>query len=334
MGGGLTMTEKEKEKDISSIDRLFLNIERYRNSKEFYKMLQFYKEFPYLGLYNAAFVQQQRPGAKLVLTADRWREEYHRQVKFDACPVVILMPFYPVDFLFDISDTEAMDGYETTSDNIIIEDIISQFQAEANHHFRYEFDNIVTNMARNGIKYHNNYVVGSQNEAKISPYRMKMDVPINRKDRLTHQSSFVVSVNSRSDIASSIASIAHELGHLLCMHITAPGWWKARELSKEVMEFEAEVVSYLICERFGIKTSSVEYLAGYVENNERIPNKNIELVIKAVDYIEHMLKENIEIKKGLMYRYDTEFKILLDKWFDEKHKRENANAAQKLNPGY
>ena len=35
---------------------------------EFKKKLDFYCGFPYLGVYNAALVEQQRPGARLVLT--------------------------------------------------------------------------------------------------------------------------------------------------------------------------------------------------------------------------------------------------------------------------
>ena len=59
---------KDREKEIASINRLFQDVKRYRKSDNFKMMLDFYASFPYLGVYNAALVEQQRPGAKMVLT--------------------------------------------------------------------------------------------------------------------------------------------------------------------------------------------------------------------------------------------------------------------------
>ena len=98
--------EEKRDKDISSIDRLFRDVKRYRKCSEFKKKLEFYASFPYLGVYNAALVEQQRPGARFVLTSKKWLEKYNRKIKPNARPVIILMPFYPVEFLFDITDTK------------------------------------------------------------------------------------------------------------------------------------------------------------------------------------------------------------------------------------
>ena len=50
---------KDREKDIASINRLFQDVKRYRKSENFKMMLDFYASFPYLGVYNAALVEQQ-----------------------------------------------------------------------------------------------------------------------------------------------------------------------------------------------------------------------------------------------------------------------------------
>ena len=77
----LELFEDNRDKDISSIDRLFRDVKRYRKSSEFKKKLDFYCGFPYLGVYNAALVEQQRPGARLVLTTKKWEELYNRRIK-------------------------------------------------------------------------------------------------------------------------------------------------------------------------------------------------------------------------------------------------------------
>ena len=121
--------EDVRDKDISSITRLFRDIKLYRKCSEFKKKLDFYSNFPYLGVYNAALVEQQRPGARLVLTVKKWEKLYNRRIKTNARPVIILMPFYPVDFLFDISDTTPIDNNRKKEDNLVIEGIINMNKA-------------------------------------------------------------------------------------------------------------------------------------------------------------------------------------------------------------
>ena len=61
----------ERDKELSTIDQLFKDVKRYRKCSEFQKRLEFYSNFPYLGVYNAELVAQQRPGARFVLTAKK-----------------------------------------------------------------------------------------------------------------------------------------------------------------------------------------------------------------------------------------------------------------------
>ena len=65
---------ENRDKELSSIDRLFRDVKSYRKSSEFQKKLDFQSKFPYLGVYNAELVDQQRPGARLVLTAKKWEK--------------------------------------------------------------------------------------------------------------------------------------------------------------------------------------------------------------------------------------------------------------------
>lgn len=319
--------DNNRAKEIASINRLFQDVKRYRKSENFKMMLDFYASFPYLGVYNAALVEQQRPGAKMVLTVKKWSELYKRKIKPNARPVIILLPFYPVEFLFDIYDTKPIGNYNKVEDHLAIEQIINLHKAECKHDLYFYFSNLEENLPKYGIAYHNNYVVGSEIQAQIGiDNSEELDVKINHDYFIRHNSHFILSVRAGASKAEELASIFHELGHLFCLHMVHP-WFKDRSYTKEVKEFEAEIVSYLVCSRIGIHTHSMEYLAHYVDENEEIPNIDIERVFDAVDLIEQIIKGNRDITKCLLYKKDKAFKEKVDIIKAEiKKKQEQAKA--------
>lgn len=303
---------QDRAKEIASINRLFQDVKRYRKSENFKKMLDFYARFPYLGVYNAALVEQQRPGARMVLTIKKWAELYKRKIKPNARPVIILLPFYPVEFLFDIYDTRPKGKYNKEDDNFTIEQIINRHKAECTYDVGFYLSNIEENLPKYGIAYHSNYVVGSEIQAEIRVDNSEeIIVKIDKGYVVKHNSHFILSVRSGANKAEQLASIFHELGHLFCLHLAYP-WFKDRSYSKEVKEFEAEVVSYLVCSRIGIKTSSMEYLAYYVDENEEIPPIDIERIFDAVDLIEQIIKGKRDVAKCLLYKKDDAFKAKVD----------------------
>lgn len=316
------------DKDISSIDRLFRDVKRYRKSSEFKKKLDFYCGFPYLGVYNAALVEQQRPGARLVLTIDKWRKLYNRKIRPNARPVIILMPFYPVEFLFDIADTRSMDNNVKSDEDLIIESIIHHYRAKSTQDVGFYFENMMKNLPKQGICYNHEYITGSELQAEIREDQSeKVCVQINKDYYEEHHSYFTISVSMRATRTEQLASIFHELGHLFCQHIQC-AWWKGRSYTKETKEFEAEVVSYLVCKRLGIETNSVRYLSHNLEEDEQIPPILIDFVFQAVDIIEQMAKGNIDVTKCLLYKKDSSFKakvdIIKEKIKEEKEKKKVA----------
>jgi hypothetical protein len=89
-----------------ALDELFNATFAFRNSKEFLELMQFVKQFRFYSPYNALLIHAQRPGAKFVAAANRWQKDFGRPVKPNANPIVILQPWGPVMFVFDVSDTE------------------------------------------------------------------------------------------------------------------------------------------------------------------------------------------------------------------------------------
>jgi hypothetical protein len=314
---------EQRKKELSTMDRLFKDIKEYRKSSEFLKKLEFYSNFPYIGVYNAELVSQQRPGARFVLTAKKWAEKYHREIKPNARPLIILVPFYPVEFLFDIVDTKPMEDWLVDDDNVI-ENIINHFKAESTRDVSYFVHRVNENLPKHGIHLNRRYIVGSEIHAEIRADRSeKLCIQVYKDFRVTNKNYFTISVNAYSE-AEALAAIFHELGHLFLHHIDH-SWCKERyypdkKEEKRIKEFEAEVVSYLVCSRLDIETNSVKYLADYFAENDIIPDISMDRVFQAVDLIQNIASEYMSITDCLLYKHDQAFKDVVDK--ERKRRKE------------
>jgi len=93
--------------------------------------------------------------------------------------------------------------------------------------------------------------------------------------------------------------------------------WKTRE-------FEAEIVSYIICERYGVGNKSWDYLSRVLGDSETIPEDiSIERIFKAANEVERMLKEDLDPKSCLLYNADKSFKKAYNKAYpNQKGSRE------------
>jgi hypothetical protein len=71
----------------------------------FTEYIEFARRMSNLSVYNAMLVRVQRPGAAAVATEKKWNS-IQRNVKPGAIPIVILRPFGPVSFLYEVADTD------------------------------------------------------------------------------------------------------------------------------------------------------------------------------------------------------------------------------------
>ena len=136
------------------------------------------------------------------------------------------------------------------------------------------------------------------------------------------ESDYAISVNVKADIGQSFSTILHELGHLYCHHLPHPQKaWDCRgsNLTYKEREFEAETVSWLICERLGIQNPSEKYLGGYIERNDIPYGISINHILLAVAEIEKIMNQTPSeaLKQGLLWKYRKKFKEIIAK-IDEK----------------
>jgi hypothetical protein len=281
--------------DKKALDELFIQVKTFRKSSDFQGLLTFIKRFRFYSPYNAMLIQIQMPGATFVATPRVWLDKYKRKVKPGSRPIVILQPMGPVMFVFDVSDTEALPNAPALPTEVTNPFDIPAVDVEA------PYARTVSNAIRDGVEVVTENA-GSQLAGSIrsctSPGQLKFQVRVQPKESFVDvPKRYQLSLNAKTNTAGRYATLVHELAHLYCGHLGTPNenWWPDRRgLNLNVREFEAETVAYLVCTRKGIDSKSGEYLSGYLEKNDEIPDISLDLVLKNTGLIERMGRERLK----------------------------------------
>ena len=264
---------------IPEIDKLFEEVGTYRSSADYEALLNFIKRFRHIAPYNAMLIHIQKPGSDYVASAADWKNRFNREPKPGARPLVILRPFGPVSFVYELNDTQG--------DNLPSE-IQDPFEA-----FGTVSDKEINEFTRSAL--YSGIAIAEGDYGSSLAGQVQVIDTVYQFDGGIFKVPFEMTVNRNLDNASKLATIYHELGHVFCGHLYSSQikYLPQRyNLSKEEREFEAESVCWLLCERQGIVNPSAEYLSDYLGKNGEIPNISVDSVLKAVGTIE-------QIKKGL-----------------------------------
>ena len=106
----------KQQKIYESVDDFFVRAFELRNSGKIERYFQFLKKVPDHAPFNNTLVFIQNPDCGYYATASQWEKRFGRSIKKDARPMVILFPFGPVEFVYDVRDTE---GEQLTDEDII-----------------------------------------------------------------------------------------------------------------------------------------------------------------------------------------------------------------------
>lgn len=243
--------------------------------------------------WNAFLITAQRPGALAVATPKEWLGRYQRSILPGARPIVILHPFGPVRFVFELGDTtgpelpnlKIADPFDVTvkPNCVINNDVLLHLPRE----FR-EADRILVQR--------DDYGFNLAGRASRASGTLDGETMVGSNEHTT----FVVRVSRRLGPAEAFATLAHELGHIYCGHLGTPvpsirqgrkkrHYWpnRSQDLTKAQREFEAEATCYVVCQRLGISPKSAEYLSGYIAA-EDWPHISLTNIIRAVHRIEFL----------------------------------------------
>jgi hypothetical protein len=248
------------EDDAEAVDELFRQSLLTEPDKAFTDFMAFLARFPRRSLFNALLIRVQRPGAVAVASRNKWWE-FGRTVNADAVPIVILHPFGPVEFVYEVNDTE---GSEYARENgwgpFAAKGSLPAGAWDKAVAGAFTFRIVVELVKNYGAALAGTAAVIHASEAG------SLLAPGDGKAK------FRIRINEALAVPGRFATLAHELGHIYCGHQGGDdkGRWpdRRRLLSLGQRELEAEAVSWLVCRRLGLETRSADYLSHYVADGD------------------------------------------------------------------
>jgi hypothetical protein len=292
----------EAEAAKRALDELFQYTRQYRSSESYHSLLEFIGRFRFYSPFNAMLVHVQMPGARFVATAGKWLNDYGRTIRPNAQPLVMLQPMGPVMFVFDVSDT--IPGKQCT---LLPPEVAQPFETQKGY-VTMELELTIENARRDGILVLKRKE-GSQSAGSIryvgyqglEPLRFPLGKEANGLPAyIWVPTRYSIVMNENLSRESQYATLIHELAHLYCGHLGTPNasWWPDRRgLELRVKEFEAESISYLVCQRLGIDNPSSTYLSNYMKSDEDIPFISFDCIMKVSGLIEQMAKHRCKPRK-------------------------------------
>jgi hypothetical protein len=274
--------------------------------------LDFTTRFRRLAVWNARMAYIQRPGARIIASEFEW-QTVGRCVLPDAVPIIILWPFSPIRFVYELQDTGPPIDRESINDLFAAKgefrlgtlSTLTSGCLKQQKNFRVEIEgrrlgfNYAGSAAAQGVvpftqSLAGQYVGGSQ-IGKFASENAKSDGQLNRHGIPT----FRIIVNDRLEPGERFVTLAHELGHIFCGHLGActsrsgkdeeSGWPDRRSVGTHEKEVEAEAIAYLVASRAGLVTGSATYLKTHAERSDM--NKiDVELIVRAAARIERLAK--------------------------------------------
>jgi hypothetical protein len=270
--------EPQPPQEQALLTSLLQSAKLYHQSDSYIELLNFVSRLPHIAPFNAMLLNIQKPGLRFAAFAHEWRSRLNRTVREGARPLVILWPFSPVAFVYDVEDTEGAP---------LPDDVAHSFRAAGS----------VTSLAMTGfeqrlwkagiyIKFLE-YGDGHAGHISQSPTIIESQSADPKK-----RPSYRVRINSKHEANVQFATLVHELAHLYLGHLGEDAYLKIANrafIAHAEREVEAESVSYLVCHRAGVKSEAEKYMAGFLKRDFSMETLDIYGIMKAAGSIETAL---------------------------------------------
>jgi hypothetical protein len=247
--------------DAAAVDDLFRQAIKAKGDAALPEFLRFLARFPRYSLFNALLIRVQRPGAMAIASRRQWREQFQRSIMADAVPILILQPFGPVQFVYEVGDTYGAQMPSNETWNL--------FKTSGSLP-QGSWDKAVAGAEASGIGIESigQYGVNLAGTAAAVHAASDSREVMNGAGK----QQFRIKINGRLEMPQRFAALTHELGHIYCGHLGsgAKARWPDRsaQLTSGQKELEAEAVSWLVCQRLGLDIQAAEYLSGHVSEGD------------------------------------------------------------------
>ena len=276
------MKKNEQQADLtdsdmarSLLDQLLTDSRLYTQSEDYKELLDFVVRLRNFAPFNAMLLQIQKPGLSYAASACDWRVRFGRFPKTGARPLVILWPFGPVAFVYDVLDTEGKDLPED----------VAIFPAQGPV-TKKRIELFLERMKKKNIQ----SIKLDAGDRKAGAIR----VFSRPKDTKSKQPTvYQIQVNRNHFPAVQFATLAHELGHLFLGHLGPDKILKVPRrpgMDLTQRELEAESVAYLVCARNEVTSKSETYLKDYVAPGTTIDHIDIYQIMRAAGQVETLLE--------------------------------------------
>jgi hypothetical protein len=254
-----------------ALDELFHRSKELQNGDKFIELMDFVTRFRDYAPYNNMLVFLQNPNVTYYATAVDWWYKFHRKVKEDARPMVILAPKTPVLFVYDLADTdggdmpELLDEPYATTGKLDPKVMVSTLENIGRRDF-----------IRTAWKHVNFLQAGS---ARKMLYETRLEYCLTAK--------MEIRINNELNLEASYATLLHEIAHIQLGHLGTDMdlWWPdRRKLGINAEELEAESVSFLVSKKHDLTTKSAEYLSSHI-HDRALEQISISTIMKAAGVI-------------------------------------------------
>ncbi|MDE0111877.1 MAG: ImmA/IrrE family metallo-endopeptidase [Albidovulum sp.] len=238
--------ESVRNEERALIEQLIGATRLYDSCTAIQDLFDFAIRFRRFAPFNAMLLHIQKPGLTFAATAADWKNKFGRWPKQYARPLLILRTMGPVDFVFDIQDTEGR----------AIPPGVFSFPTLGNLTERRLAD-FFQMLARIDI----DVCDFDAGDAKAGAIWMSW-----KSDSPNGKNSYMLSLNRNHSAPTRFVTVAHELAHLFLGHLGADEGRRVRNrssISVALQEAEAEMTAYLVAKRNGLEPRSESYLAKY-----------------------------------------------------------------------
>jgi hypothetical protein len=262
-------TPKPQEKvsaEQALIDQLIAATKLYDSSEAIEALFAFTINLREFAPFNAMLLHIQKPGLTHAATAHDWWQRFGRVPKKGTRPLLVLRTKGPVDFVFDILDTE---GREVPGD------------AFAFPTFGDLPDNRFGELMRSVAKERIDLIPLDSGDGQAGWIRLLAE-----SKAKTSKNVYQLAYNRNHTAPTRFVTVAHELAHLYLGHLGSDAGRRVpnrRDTPHALMEVEADMVAYLVAMRNGLKPRSESYLANYKGAFEDL---NLYAVTRAANAVE------------------------------------------------
>ena len=281
----------EKE-DINSVNDLFQRSLMFKDSKEYLHFWNFIGKILHYSHYNAMLVYAQNKNVQYFGTPGYWERNFGRKVNKDARPYVIMVPFGPAGFVYDVYETTGKLSPEA-------------FITKGLNGGLYRIKGNIPKELYEGLK-------KSLREYKIEVYESHMRFNQAGETRNGTDGVIQIEISDCFSPEQAFACLIHELAHHFLGHLgnkilkktslVKSGENKGKQKTEiititgrspnaDMCEIEAEAVSYLICARWNLESENeMEYISKHI-SEEIIEQIDVDFIVRVADKIEHYFLE-------------------------------------------